>query len=197
MRFRFSMAHKHWSCRLLLCKMWIPFDNFSWMSPWIFSIGRSVCLSQNPWNLLGLFRLHNLMRILKTKTFRGMKFCNKCALWYLEITVKEAFYSFATSNFSGRKSFLVFGETSPRSWWKLVKLRDYNYHSPVNVAKKKERKGGADHRSLDRTYLKSVVRGRKRVQSKVRYCFAWCVDLPFRSYWPTTITGQHIVTKGG
>ena len=45
------------------------------------------------------FGRYNFLRIAKTKTFPGMKFCNNCVLSYLEIIVKGHLFSIGGSQF--------------------------------------------------------------------------------------------------
>ena len=45
------------------------------------------------------FGCHNFLRISKTKTFLGMKFCNKFSLWDLEIIVKDQLFRLSGSQF--------------------------------------------------------------------------------------------------
>ena len=45
------------------------------------------------------FGCHNFLRILKTKTFPGMRFCKKFALSYLEIIVKDQVFRITGSQF--------------------------------------------------------------------------------------------------
>ena len=46
------------------------------------------------------FGCHHFLLILKTKNFTGIKFCNKCALSYLEIIVRNDI--FGPEKFSGK-----------------------------------------------------------------------------------------------
>ena len=54
---------------------------------------------ETPETFRAYFGCHNFLRILKTKTFQGIKFCNKFALSYLEIIVKGQLFRISGSQF--------------------------------------------------------------------------------------------------
>ena len=80
-------------------------QNFMSGNAFGFKIRRKLCHPKFTRKVSGVsrnaraFGCHNFLRILKTKTFPGMKFCNEFALSYLEIIVKDQLFRITGSQF--------------------------------------------------------------------------------------------------